>query len=229
MCLINRQVRESHVRPSSPTAPTDGSVIICTFTSFGCKPTEGYLHIQVFCWQPVWCTRCCHGSVFGDALEKTTNTNTVALWLLTYLHNFPSNKCNLWQYSKLQEICTRHVITSRMLEGSENLAHLVYCPLETSFTRACGVRVCIFIPQILTFTSCTSLRMKVLCAWSWDVITLTGTIERSIRIMAVWVWSAGLSSLTFINVWNRQKKSSAPDISTLLLKWHPQHNSYRNT
>lgn len=38
---------------------------------------------------------------------------------------------------------------------------------------------------IPTFTSYASLRMKVLRARSWDVITLTGAIEGSIRIMAV--------------------------------------------
>lgn len=76
-------------------------------------------------------------------------------------------------------------------------------------------RLCVF-SLILTFTSDTALRMKVLRAWSWDVITLTGAIERSIRIMAVWVRSTGSSFLTFINVWEKKLTGSAPVNDT----WH---------
>lgn len=54
------------------------------------------------------------------------------------------------------------------------------------------VQVCFSI-LVLTFTSYTSLRLKVLSARRRDVITLTGAIERSIRIMAMRVWSTELS------------------------------------
>lgn len=79
---------------------------------------------------------------------------------------------------------------------------------------------------IPTFTSYAALWMKVLSAWSWDVITLTGAIERSIRIMAVWAWATELSCLAFINIWKMQMKSWAliKDKHDMIVKWRSPHN-----
>lgn len=67
---------------------------------------------------------------------------------------------------------------------------------------------CAFSTYVLspTFTSYTSLWMKVFGADAWYKIPLTGTIEGSVGVMAASVGSTHWSWQTFINIWKKTKQ-----------------------
>lgn len=130
----------------------------------------------------------------------------------------PSTVMSSWTYQKMlpdSVVCWLDMLHNRLREKKRKVSSCAssqewaWKKKNKPTKHVCCCR-CAFSTYVLspTFTSYTSLWMKVFGADAWYKIPLTGTIEGSVGVMAASVGSTHWSWQTFINIWKKNQKKT---------------------